>query len=39
MTGYYLEVILPETKKLLGTTKSNITKDEQVIRAEEGQDF
>ena len=26
-TGYYLELLMPETKKLLGSTKSNITKD------------
>ena len=27
-TGYYLEVLTPETRKLLGNTKSKITKDE-----------
>ena len=27
-TGYYLEVSTPETMKLLGSTKSKITKDE-----------
>ena len=27
-TGYYLELLFPETTKLLGSTKSNITKDE-----------
>ena len=27
-TGYHLEVLTPETVKLLGTTKSKITKDE-----------
>ena len=27
-TGYYLELLTPETMKLLGTTKSKITKDE-----------
>ena len=27
-TGYYLELLTPETMKLLGSTKSNITKDE-----------
>ena len=26
-TGYYLEVLTPETMKLLGNTKSKITKD------------
>ena len=26
-TGYYLELIMPETMKLLGITKSKITKD------------
>ena len=26
-TGYYLELLTPETKKLLGSTKSKITKD------------
>ena len=26
-TGYYLELLTPETMKLLGSTKSNITKD------------
>ena len=26
-TGYYLELLMPETMKLLGSTKSNITKD------------
>ena len=25
--GYHLELLTPETMKLLGTTKSNITKD------------
>ena len=28
--GYYLELLTPETKKLLGTTKSKITKDKNV---------
>ena len=28
-TGYYLEVLAPETMKLLGSTKSKITKDER----------
>ena len=27
-TGYYLELLTPETMKLLGTTKSKITKNE-----------
>ena len=27
-TGYYLKLITPETMKLLGSTKSKITKDE-----------
>ena len=27
-TGYHLELLTPETVKLLGSTKSNITKDE-----------
>ena len=27
-TGYYLEPLVPETMKLLGSTKSKITKDE-----------
>ena len=27
-TGYYLEILAPETMKLLGSTKSKITKDE-----------
>ena len=27
-TGYYLELITPETMKLLGSTKSKTTKDE-----------
>ena len=27
-TGYYLELLTPETTKLLGSTKSKITKDE-----------
>ena len=26
--GYYLEVVTPETMKLLGSTKNMITKDE-----------
>ena len=26
-TGYYIELLTPETMKLLGNTKSNITKD------------
>ena len=26
-TGYYLELLTPETKKLLGSTKSKINKD------------
>ena len=26
-TGYYLELLMPETMKLLGSTKSKITKD------------
>ena len=27
-TGYYLEILTPETIKLLGSTKRKITKDE-----------
>ena len=27
-TGYYLELLMPETMKLLGSTKSKINKDE-----------
>ena len=27
-TGYHLELLTPETVKLLGSTKSKITKDE-----------
>ena len=27
-TGYYLEFLMPETMKLLGSTKSKMTKDE-----------
>ena len=27
-TGYYLEVLTPETMKLLGNTKTKINKDE-----------
>ena len=27
-TGYYLEFLMPETRKLLGSTKRKITKDE-----------
>ena len=27
-TGYYLELLMPETIKLLGRTKSKIIKDE-----------
>ena len=27
-TGHYLELLTPETMKLLGSTKSKITKDE-----------
>ena len=27
-TGYYLELLMPETRKLLGSTRSKITKDE-----------
>ena len=26
-TGYYLELLMPETMKLLGSTKSRINKD------------
>ena len=29
-TGYFLELFLPETMKLLGRTKSKITKNENV---------
>ena len=29
-TGYYLELLTPETMKLLGSTKSKITKDKMV---------
>ena len=28
-TGFYLELITPETMKLLGSTKSKITKNEK----------
>ena len=28
-TGFYLELLTPETKKLLGSTKSKITKNEK----------
>ena len=28
MTGYYLVLLMPEIMKLLGSTKSKITKDE-----------
>ena len=28
-TGYYLDLVTPKTKKLLESTKSNITKDEK----------
>ena len=28
-TGYYLEPLTPETMKLLGSTKSKITKDKK----------
>ena len=27
-TGYFLELVTPETKKLLGSAKNKITKDE-----------
>ena len=27
-TGYYLKILIPETMKLLGSTKIKITKDE-----------
>ena len=27
-TGYYIELLMPETMKLLGSTKNEITKDE-----------
>ena len=27
-TGYYLQLLTPETMKLLGSTKNKITKDE-----------
>ena len=29
-TGYYLELLTPETKKVLGSTKSNKTKNKIV---------
>ena len=29
-TGYYLELLTPETMKLLGSTKSKIVKDKMV---------
>ena len=29
-TGYFLELLTPETMKLLGSTKSEITKNENV---------
>ena len=28
ITGYYVEILTPKTMKLLGITKSKITKDE-----------
>ena len=28
-TGYYLKLLMPETIKLLGSTKNEITKDEK----------
>ena len=28
-TGYYLELLISKTMKLLGSTKNNITKDEK----------
>ena len=31
-TGYYLELVTPETMKFLGSTKSKITKDKIVER-------
>ena len=37
--GYYLALLTNETMKLLGRTKSNLTKDKQVIRCGEGQRF
>ena len=30
-SGYYLELLTPETKKLLGSTKNKITKDRSNI--------
>ena len=32
-TGYYLELLMPDTMKLLGGSKSKITKDENGDRA------
>ena len=29
-TGYYLELLMPETMKLLGSTKNKINKDKNV---------
>ena len=29
-TGYYIELLTPETMKLLGTTKNKITKDKKL---------
>ena len=34
LTGYYLELLTPETKKLLETTKSKITKNENGEKVE-----
>ena len=28
-TGYYLELVMPETMKLLGSNKSEVTKDKK----------
>ena len=33
-TGYYLELLTPETMKLLGSTENEITKDENVPHLE-----
>ena len=30
-SGYYLELLMPETMKLLGSTKYKITKDKKLL--------
>ena len=37
-TGYYLKLLTPETMKLLGSTKSKITKNENGENGENQQD-